>query len=220
MHVVVGLFRLFLVVLALVGNRAIWRDGDVEGLVYFTNLTGFLVVAVFGWAGVASLLRRAQPPVWAKGVVTLAASITGLVAWLVLAPEDPDAPAVFLGLTDGQIEHQVVPVAVAVDFLLLDEHRRMEVRDAAVWMAFPVLYFGFVLLRGQLSPGSEYPYGFVDLDALGWGGLGLNLVVYGGAFYVLGLVVVGLDRLLPTLVEPVGTASRRARPAGEGGVRG
>ncbi len=54
MHVVVGLFRLFLVVLALVGTRAIWRDGDVEGLVYFTNQTGFLVAVVFAWAGGAS----------------------------------------------------------------------------------------------------------------------------------------------------------------------
>src|SRR5690606_32125545 len=88
MHVVVGLFRLFVVVLALVGTRAIWRDGDVEGLVYFTNQTGFLVAVVFAWSGAASLLRRAQPPGWLKGAVTLFAAITGLVAWLVLAPED------------------------------------------------------------------------------------------------------------------------------------
>lgn len=202
MFVVVGLFRLCVALFAIVGTRDIWRDGNVEGLVYFTNLTGFLVVAVFTWAGVASLLRRRQPPAWAKGVVTLAASITGLVAWLVLAPEAADAPTVFLGLTDGQIEHRAVPLAVVADFLLFDAHRRMRLRDAGLWMLFPVLYFGFVLLRGWLSPGSEYPYGFVDLDALGWGGLGLNLVVYGGAFYVLGLVIVGLDRALPTLFTP------------------
>ncbi|MFB7796898.1 Pr6Pr family membrane protein [Isoptericola sp. NPDC056134] len=197
MFVLVGLFRLVVVALGLVGTRAIWRDGDVEGFVYFTNLTSFLAVAVFGWAAVTTLRRREPPPVGAKGLVTLAAAITGLVAWLVLAPEDPDAPAVFLGLTDGQVEHRALPLAVVLDFLLLDPHRRARLRDAGLWMLFPVLYFGAVLLRGQLSPGSDYPYGFIDVDALGWGGLGLNLVLYGGAFYVLGLLIVGIDRVLP-----------------------
>ncbi|MFE5335024.1 Pr6Pr family membrane protein [Isoptericola sp. NPDC056573] len=197
MFVLVGLFRLLVVALGLVGTRAIWRDGDVEGFVYFTNLTSFLTVAVFGWAAVTTLRRREPPPVWAKGLVTLAAAITGLVAWLVLEPEAPDAPAVFLGLTDGQVEHRALPLAVVLDFLLLDPHRRARLRDAGLWMLFPVLYFGAILLRGQLSPGSEYPYGFIDLDALGWGGLGLNLVLYGGAFYLLGLLIVAADRVLP-----------------------
>ncbi|MBM7818129.1 hypothetical protein JOE63_000606 [Cellulosimicrobium cellulans] len=198
MHVVVGLFRLFLVVLALVGTRAIWRDGDVEGLIYFTNQTGFLIAVVFTWAGVASILRRRQPPGWLKGGVTLFAAITGLVANLVLAPEDPGAPAVFLGLTDGQIEHELLPLAVFVDFLLLDAHRRLRGLDAARWLLYPLAYFAFTTIRGFVSPGSEYPYGFVDLDALGWTGLLVNVVLYGAGFFVLGLVIVGIDRLLPT----------------------
>ncbi|MFD6030297.1 Pr6Pr family membrane protein [Cellulosimicrobium funkei] len=213
MHVVVGLFRLFLVVLALVGTRAIWRDGDIEGLVYFTNQTGFLIAVVFAWAGVASLLRRRQPPGWLKGGVTLFAAITGLVSWLVLAPEDPGAPAVFLGLTDGQIEHEVLPLAVVADFLLLDAHRRLRGLDAARWLLYPLAYFAFTTIRGFVSPGSEYPYGFVDLDALGWTGLLVNVVLYGAGFLVLGLVIVGLDRLLPTGPAIGRYAERRPAPA-------
>src|SRR5690606_16793697 len=49
-----------------------------------------------------------------------------------------------------------------------------------------------------VSPGSAYPYGFVDLDALGWTGLLVNVVLYGAGFFVLGLLIVGIDRLLPT----------------------
>jgi len=197
MHVVVGLFRLFLVVLALVGTRAIWRDGDVEGLVYFTNQTGFLIVVSFAWSGVASLLRRRQPPAWLTGAVTLFAAITGLVSWLVLAPEEPGAPTVFLGLTDGQIEHEVLPLAVFADFLLLTPHRRLRGLTAALWLLYPLAYFAFTTIRGFVSPGSEYPYGFVDLDALGWTGLLVNVVLYGAVFLVLGLVLVGIDRFLP-----------------------
>ncbi|WP_265522759.1 Pr6Pr family membrane protein [Oerskovia flava] len=197
MDVLVGLYRLALVGLALVGTRQIWRDGDVEGLVYFTNQTGFLVAVVFAWAGIASLTRRPQPPAWAKGAVTLFAAITGLVSFFVLAPEEPDAPAVLLGLTDGQIEHELLPLAVFVDFLLCDRHRRLRVRNAALWLLYPLAYFGFTTVRGLVSPGSEYPYGFVDLGELGWGGLVTNVLIYGVGFFVLGLVIVGIDRLLP-----------------------
>ena len=198
MHVVVGLFRLFLVVLALVGTRAIWRDGDSERPVSFPTQPALLSAGVCSRAGVATLLRRPQPPGWLKGGVTLFAAITGLVSWLVLAPEDPGAPAVFLGLTDGQIEHEVLPLAVVADFLLLDAHRRLRGLDAARWLLYPLAYFAFTTIRGFVSPGSEYPYGFVDLDALGWTGLLVNVVLYGAGFLVLGLVIVGLDRLLPT----------------------
>jgi hypothetical protein len=224
MHVVVGLFRLFLVVLALVGTRAVWRDGDVEGLVYFTNQTGFLIALVLAWSGVASLLRRRQPPGWLKGAVTLFAAITGLVAWLVLTPESSDAPTVFLGLTDGQIEHEVLPLAVFADFVLLDAHRRLRGLDAARWLLYPLAYFAFTTVRGFVSPGSEYPYGFVDLDALGWTGLLVNVVLYGAGFLVLGLVIVGIDRVLPTgpaigryperSAEDVPSDPEAARPGG------
>src|SRR5690606_21719718 len=99
---------------------------------------------------------------------------------------------------DGQIEHELLPVAVFVDFLLLDAHRRLRGLDAARWLLYPLAYFAFTTIRGFVSPGSAYPYGFVDLDALGWTGLLVNVVLYGAGFFVLGLLIVGIDRLLPT----------------------
>ncbi|WP_231495909.1 Pr6Pr family membrane protein [Cellulomonas sp. HZM] len=82
-------------------------------------------------------------------------------------------------------------------FVLMVPHRRLHVSTAAWWLLYPVAYCAFTTVRGVLAPGSAYPYPFVDVDSIGYGGLLLNVLLYGIGFFVLGLAIVGLDRLLP-----------------------
>ncbi len=196
MNVVVALFRFFVVYLALMGTREIWRDGQVEDLLYFTNQSGILLAVVMAWAGIASLLRRTQPPAWFKGGVTLFLAITGLVAYFVLDPEAAGTPDLTIGLTSGQIEHQLNPVLAFLDFLLLDPHRRTRWRYAWWWLTYLLAYVTFTTIRSTVWD-LDYPYGFIDLDAHGWGGLLLNVVIYGTGFYLLGLLIVLIDKRMP-----------------------
>ncbi len=196
MDVVVALFRFFVVYLALMGTRDIWLHGELDGLLYFTNQSGFLLAVVMTWAGISSLRRAPQPPGWLKGGVTLFLAITGLVAAFVLEPEAADAPTLTLGLTAGQVEHQLNPVLAVLDFLLLDPHRRMRWRYAWWWLTYLVAYVVVTTVRGTVWD-LGYPYGFIDLGELGWGGLLLNVLVYGVGFAALGLVIILLDRRLP-----------------------
>ncbi|QCB95076.1 hypothetical protein E5225_00570 [Cellulomonas shaoxiangyii] len=197
LDVVVAQLRLCVATLALAGTQEVWREGDLGGLVYFTNLSNLSFALVLVWAAVASLAGRGHPPAVLKAGVTLFLLITGLVSWLVLAPGAPGAPAVALGLTGGQIEHEVVPVAALLDFLLLDAHRRLRWRAVAWWVGALLLYCAVTTARGLLVPGAGYPYGFVDLGALGWGGLLRNVLAYGTAFAGLGALLVLADRRLP-----------------------
>lgn len=195
-NVPVALVRFAIATLALIGTHEIWLDGDLDGLVYFTNQAGLMLAVVMIWAGFASLLGRPQPPAWLKGGVTLFLAITGLISYFVLAPEAADAPAVAFGLTSGTIEHEITPVAAFLDFVLLDAHRRLRLRHAAYWLGYLLAYCVFATVRGLVWD-LGYPYGFIDLGELGWGGLALNVAIYGVGFYVLGLALVGIDRLLP-----------------------
>lgn len=195
--VLAGLFRVAVVVFALVGTRQIYLEGDAEGLSYFTNLTCLGVAVVFAWAGLAVLLRRRQPPSWLKGGVTLFAAVTGLISFFVLPPEAAGAPEVLAGLTDGQIEHEVIPIAVVVDFLLFDAHRRMRLRYAAYWIAAMVVYLVVTLVRGEVVPSAGYPYGFIDVADLGYPRVLVNVLLYGAGIYALGVVLWGIDRVFP-----------------------
>lgn len=197
MDVVIALFRFAVAALALVGTQDIWLRGQLDGLLYFTNQAGLLLATVMIWGGIASLTGKPQPPGWLKGGVTVFLLITGLVATFVLAPESPDAPSAVLGLTTGQIEHQIDPTAAFLDFLLFDAHRRLRLRYSLYWLGYLLVYVALVTVRGVVWPTLEYPYGFIDRGELGWGGLGVNVALYGTGFYLLGLLVIGIDRLLP-----------------------
>lgn len=197
MDVVIALFRLFVAWLAIMGLEVLWRDGELDTLVYFTNQSGLLLAIVMVWGAVAQVSRLPQPPAWLKGAVVLFLGITALVSMFVLEPESPDAPVLVLGLTSGTIEHELNPVLAVVDFLLFDAHRRLRWRTAALWVLYLIGYAAFALVRAELIAEPHYPYGFIDLGELGWGGFLMNVAMYGVGFYVLGLVVVGVDRLLP-----------------------
>jgi len=193
---VIALFRLAVATLALLATKEIWLEGDLHGLVFFTNQSGLMLAVVLVWGAIAQVTRLEQPPAWFKGAVVLFLTITALVSYFVLAPEAPDAPVLALGMTSGTIEHELNPLLAVVDFVLFDAHRRLRWRHAALWLIYLVAYAAFTTIRAELLATPHYPYGFVDLGELGWGGFLLNIAMYGAGFYVLGLVVVAIDRAL------------------------
>jgi hypothetical protein len=196
MTYVVGLFRLAVAYCALLGTDGAWLHGDVSSRVFFTTQSNVLLAVVFVWAGLASLLRRQQPPAWLKGAVTLFILITGLVAYFVLAAPGPE-PHVLGPFTSTQLVHDVVPVAAFVDFVVCDAHRRLRLRYALWWLSYPVAYCAFALIRGAVYPHRAYPYPFIDVHAHGYGGVAVNIVVYGIGFWLLGVALYWIDRLLP-----------------------
>ncbi|WP_426595466.1 Pr6Pr family membrane protein [Cellulomonas sp. McL0617] len=200
MGVVVGVYRLALAAITFVA--LFWTPShglrlDLEDYVYFTNQSNLLLAVVMLWGGIAVLARTTEPSPWLWGAVTLFLLITGLVSYLILDPAPPGQEVIALGLTHDQLVHRLTPIAAFVHFLLMVPHRRLRIRNATWWLAYPVAYCAFTTVRGVVSPGSPYPYGFIDVSELGYGGLLLNVLLYGVGFWVLGLALVGLDRLMP-----------------------
>ena len=68
----------------------------------------------------------------------------------------------------------------------------LRIGHVLAWSGYPLVYFGYVLLRGQMI--GFYPYPFIDVAALGYEQVLLNALVMLAAFMLLGLCVVGLDR--------------------------
>ncbi|MEU5215123.1 Pr6Pr family membrane protein [Streptomyces sp. NPDC020807] len=191
-------------------------------LSFFTIWSNILVAVVLGRSAARAWTRRPPlPAVWTGGAL-LCISVVGLVFHLVLAnPSSEFNQAVAIdALTGGkavanQLLHTVTPIGVALDFLLLTRPGALRWRHAAQWLAAPFLYFAFALVRGALlSPGAptRYTYPFIDVAELGYGEVLLNAVVLGAAFYVLGLAIVGLDRIRPATRLPGNRISpQRAR---------
>ncbi|MBY8874769.1 Pr6Pr family membrane protein [Micromonospora sp. PLK6-60] len=183
----------------------------VTGLLpYFTIQSNVAVGLFAGYAAWCGWRDRLEPPSAVKGAVTLYITITGVVYHLVLAnPASPFAmvqPERALGEALGnQFLHTVVPLLAVVDWAFFDRRGRLRPRHAAWWLAFPLAYLGFALVRGLIV--HRYPYPFVDAGQLGYGGVSVSAVGFAVAFWLLGLLLVGVDRLL-------GRAGTTAAPGG------
>ncbi|WP_406046064.1 Pr6Pr family membrane protein [Micromonospora sp. NBC_00898] len=192
-------FRLAIVISVLAGIvLTALGPATVTGLLpYFTIQSNVAVGPFAGYAAWRAWQHRPEPPSALKGAVTLYITITGVVYHLVLAnPASPFAmaqPDRALGEALGnQFLHTVVPLLAVADWALFDPRGRLRPRYAAWWLAFPLAYLGFALVRGLIV--HRYPYPFIDAGQLGYDGVGLSSLFFAFAFWVLGLLFVGVDR--------------------------
>lgn len=134
-------------------------------LSFYTIQTNWLVVVVLA---LAVIFPRERLPRWFDGL-RLASSflifMTGLIVLLILqSPEE-----VFTNWNVGiqeMVHHRIMPLAMLIDALAVSSRTRASWwRRPLLWMAYPVLYLAFTLVRGGLT--GWYPYPFLDMSLPG-----------------------------------------------------
>ncbi|MDA8283166.1 MAG: Pr6Pr family membrane protein [Actinomycetota bacterium] len=101
------------------------------------------------------------------GVVAI--TVTGLVYHIALASLFDLQGWDQLG---NQLVHTVVPVLAVVGWLMFGPRGLTSARIAVWSLVFPVCWLGFTLIRGSFV--HWYPYPFIDVTKLGYGGTLLN----------------------------------------------
>jgi hypothetical protein len=91
--------------------------------------------------------------------------------------------------------HYVVPALYVGWWIACVPHRRMQWTDPLRVLLFPAAFFGWSLLRGAWL--REYPYPFIDVDALGIAAVLRNAGAIAVLFIAAGLLVVAFDRFMP-----------------------
>jgi len=160
-----------------------WRLGR-----FFTILTNLMVVVTYCDLAVRGRVSR---PVWTGGV-TLWIAITGVVYHLLLAATVEPKSGLDWWADVGL--HSAVPVAVFCWWLGFAPRAGLGVRAALLWMLWPLIYVWYALVRGRMD--GTYPYFFTNPDKLGWVGVGQWTVILAASFFVAGLVLIGLARLV------------------------
>lgn len=194
---------------------------DASTLLFYTMISNILCLV---WmlllvARTATDLRRlgargtsTPSPRW-SGTVMMAITVTMLIYLVVLVPTrfrqgDTDV----FSLTDNLI-HIVTPCLLIADWLLFIPKGAFRAIDPLLWTLIPYAYlvfgFGYGALGGEFTPGHTYPYPFMNIDALGAGGVALWIVALSAALVAVGYVFVLIDRLLGVLADR--GARRRAQ---------
>ncbi|NEU12246.1 hypothetical protein G3T14_08880 [Methylobacterium sp. BTF04] len=160
---------------------AIWEMGR-----YFTVLTNFLVAILF--SGIAAGLRM-KPRLIAG--ITLAILLVGIVYATLLQGlqtlSGGDAVA-------DVLLHWVTPVLVPLFWFAFTPKGGLRPIDPLLWALYPVTYLGYALIRGAAE--GRYAYPFIDVPALGWGPVLLNVGAIALGFVATGHACVRIDRHL------------------------
>jgi hypothetical protein len=88
--------------------------------------------------------------------------------------------------------HSVIPIGYVVYWLLFGPRTGLNWKTAVAWLTYPALYLVYTLARGAVS--GLYPYPFVDVNVLGYGGVLARAALFLLVFLGTGLLVVALAR--------------------------
>ena len=176
-----------------------WESGAslLGGLInffsFFTVLTNTLAVVVLSYALVKRDCR-AKRFFLAPGVssaIAVSILVVGLAYNLLL--RHLWQPEGFQFIAD-ELLHDVMPVLFFVYWWRCVPKGDLRFKDIGAWVIYPLVYFAYALLRGDLL--GQYQYPFIDVSNLGYPQVFVNAGGILAGFVVMALVVVGLDKVL------------------------
>ncbi len=140
---------------------------------YFTNQSN-LFTAITLLVTAYMLLKGIKSKNWVlfRGAASLYMIITGVVFAVLLSGGDPNTlTAVPI---DNTILHEIIPVALLLDWLLDPPVKRIGFKRALVWLAYPLTYVVLALIRG--ANGGFYPYPFLNPADGGYGSVLVTVI--------------------------------------------
>lgn len=158
------------------------RTGPLSNfLSFFTIQSNILAVVVLAVGG----LLDPRTTRWAffRGAVTLYMVITGIVYAALLSniPVGLSSPWINTAL------HRILPLVILVDWLFRPPWPRVSAPRSLAWLAFPLAYLAYSLLRGPHA--GFYPYPFLDPRPHGYDHVVVYALVLAAGMAVLALAV-------------------------------
>jgi hypothetical protein len=161
---------------------------------YFTQLSNLFALAVFFAGGLSAIgllpaVRRSARFDSLRGAAVLYMLTTGIVYAVLLAGKHNSIPWV------NTVLHRVMPLVVALDWLIDPPRTSLQPRRVVLaWMAFPVLYIAYTLVRGPLV--HWYPYFFVNPGhSGGYLLVAVSVIVIGLGQIAMGLAIAYVGRV-------------------------
>lgn len=170
-------------------------DSDLERVAnimcFFTIWSNLLVGATSAMLAVR-LHRRS----FVFGVLYLSAVLMIVVTFVVvIVALDPISQYEGKAAAADFLTHKLVPVMAVVGWLVFGPRNLAAPAVVRAWVAIPLAWVVFTLLRGPLAS-DYYPYPFVDVVDLGYGRVLINMILVAGLFFGLALAASRVDEAL------------------------
>lgn len=172
-----------------------------EFIKYYTNISNYFVfvVSVIVLADNVKRVKNGEKFGHNKKIRTLKfmTTIMILVTFLVYSILLGDPFSANFWLDIGNLaKHVFAPLLFILDFFLFDEHGTVSVFDPLKSVIIPLIYVVYIVILGVAVPDFEYPYFFLDVNELGYGGVAVWVVILLVVFIVLGYIMWLYDKLI------------------------
>ena len=134
---------------------------------FFTIQSNIIAVAALFLLVLVPSERRSS---WFDGVRSAAVlyiAITGIVFALLLAGLQEELQTTIPWV--DFVVHKLMPVVLVADWLVDPPRHRLPWWTVLAWLAYPFAWITYTLVRGEIV--DWYPYPFVDVSKLGYGGV-------------------------------------------------
>jgi len=156
---------------------------------FFTIQSNIIAVAALFALVLVPRARRSPLFDGVRSAAVLYIGITGVVFALLLAGLQEELQTTIPWV--DFVVHKLMPVALVADWLLDPPRHRLPRATVAAWLAFPLAWIGYTLVRGASV--DWYPYPFVDVSRLGYDGVLVRAVVLAVGFALAGAALLWLD---------------------------
>lgn len=173
---------------------------------FYTNISNYICFGV-GVAVCRATVKRVKNGdrrgfVNCCKTLKFCATVMILVTFLVYISllGDPGSPSFWNAL--GNLSYHVVaPILFIADWALFDEHKSIKISDPLKATVMPLIYVIYILIYGAVYKavkGSDfgYPYFFLNVNELGYGGVALWVFILVCVFVVLGYLMFIYDKLV------------------------
>lgn len=165
--------------------------GLVNFFSFFTVLTNTLVVVVLSYAVVdrdSAAKRFFLAPRVSSAIVASIVLVSLAYNLLLRHLWQPEG---FQFIAD-ELLHDVMPLLFVVYWWRCVPKGTLQCKHIGLWVLYPLVYFAYVLLRGDLL--GQYQYPFFDVGTLGYPQVFVNAGGILAGFVLIALAVVGLDK--------------------------
>lgn len=171
------------------GNEFSWNF-----LKYYTNISNYFVfaVSVIVLADTVKRLRAGETEGYNRKIRTfkfmtvVMILVTFLVVIFLL---DSPLSANYWRNIGNMSYHFLAPFLFILDYIIFEKKRTISVFAPLYSLIIPLIYVCYVFILGAAIPNFEYPYFFLNVSELGYGGVLLWVLGLMGVFVVLGYLL-------------------------------
>lgn len=173
--------------------------------VYYTNLSNYICLGVM-FACLTDTYKKANRK--EDGYSKTAPTFTFLCVILILVTflvynillADENTVIEYFTSQSNMIMHVILPILFVLNWILFYEHPSLEWYHPLLATVMPLIYVVFIVIRAKLLSGAKdallYPYFFLNIDQLGWGGFLIWIAILLAVFVVLGYIIYATERFL------------------------